>query len=121
MTPFDPLLTPEQLQEGLEAFNTEWLPVYRLALQSLTKSSTDLAEAVRREDGAETLHNLFEMVCELQQWRKTENALLNAAIARLGLTLQAYVDETKADPATKPETTETTEEPEQWLSPKATA
>lgn len=88
--PFPALITEDELQRGLNGQG--WFPVYRLALEVLTKSSDELAEIANQDAGANALLRLHTHVADYLQWRQTDTEVLETALARLTLVLLAHDD-----------------------------
>jgi len=83
---FEPLLTEEQVREAMQRLN-DWLPIYRLAIFTLTKDSERLAKIVSDEKGANSIIDLWESIAEFQEWRKADDQLIDNAYARISLAL----------------------------------
>ena len=98
---FSALLTDEQLRQGLSVWSG-FRPVYRLSMVILTRDAADLTARVADEAGAEALLNLLESLNDYLKWRVSETAMLESALARLVLVVNAFAaaDETTTEEET---------------------
>ena len=101
--PFPAVMNAAGLEKGLATWRGTY-PTYRAAMEVLTRDSANLTDIASKDDGAEVLLILAESLDGYLKWRENETDLLQSALARLILVLQAVAD---ADETT---TTTTTEE-----------
>lgn len=87
----DPIMTHDQVRNGVKVI-TDNMPTYLLAMGVITRDSAFLAERASTEDGAESLYSLAESIESYQRWRKTDDAMIQAAYSRIMTVLTEVYD-----------------------------
>ena len=99
--PFPAVMNAAALEKWLAIWRGVY-PTYRAAMEVLTRDSANLTDIANKDDGAEVLLTLAESLDSYLKWRENETDLLQSALARLLLVLQAVAaaDETTTEEET---------------------
>ena len=99
--PFPAGMSAAELEKGMTTWR-KWYPTHRAAMEILTRDSANLTDIASKDDGAEVLLTLAESLDGYLKWRSSETDLLQSALARLLLVLQAVAnaDETTTEEET---------------------
>ena len=88
---FSAMLTEDQLRHGFAVWR-DFHAVYRLSTVILTRDAADLTARAADEEGADALLNLLESLNHYLKWRESETAMLESALARLALVIEAAAE-----------------------------
>ena len=86
---FSAAITKDEMYQGEKAAQN-WGPTRRLAMAALTRSSSDLEDL--SAPAAEGIMEAAENLSKYLKWREHEAEMLEAALARMLVVIQAYSD-----------------------------